>query len=396
MEKQIQMQQFPANIKCLGKNGSYMLFGPDGNMTANKNYHLAKGTVVYRHCAIGCGMDCNYVIIDDNMTGVIVAPENYKGPEEITEFEITGLYNPIRKIPADIRPISQKFGAGLYFDDSGILLSDEVIEASIKYANDLSKAQEIHKKKKAEEKAALIERLKVEYSYLERVSGYDSKATKANMLTELKKKYPGQKFTGRIDRNTVVISWTDGPTEAEVKGVISKYKTSYFNGMTDSTEDISTPFNTLYGGVDYVNTARKLSDKVLESVKQEYADLSSDNKAHYPYKEGDMSLYNLSSVCINDIINHIAHNRSYYVAPPKETPTTAVNGEEVSGGAIKIVDYSEKSVAVIGDTKPIKNILKALKGRFNPALSCGPGWIFSVKNKAEIVKKLKKYMVYEK
>lgn len=45
----------------------------------------------------------------------------------------------------------------------------------------------------------------------------------------------------------------------------------------------------------------------------------------------------------------------------------------------EIIDYSEKAIAVIGDTKEIKEELKRLGGRFNPRLSCGAGWIFSKK-----------------
>lgn len=48
-----------------------------------------------------------------------------------------------------------------------------------------------------------------------------------------------------------------------------------------------------------------------------------------------------------------------------------------AAGKVHIVDYSEKAIAVIGDTKPIKDRLKAMGGRFNFRLSCGPGWIFS-------------------
>lgn len=51
--------------------------------------------------------------------------------------------------------------------------------------------------------------------------------------------------------------------------------------------------------------------------------------------------------------------------------------EEVKTNGIEIVDYSEKAFVVIGDTKPIKDELKAMGGRFNFRLSCGAGWIFS-------------------
>lgn len=52
---------------------------------------------------------------------------------------------------------------------------------------------------------------------------------------------------------------------------------------------------------------------------------------------------------------------------------------EIKPGTVQIVDYSEKAVAVIGDTKPIKEKLQQLGGKFNARLTCGAGWIFSKK-----------------
>lgn len=51
---------------------------------------------------------------------------------------------------------------------------------------------------------------------------------------------------------------------------------------------------------------------------------------------------------------------------------------------LKLVNYSEKAVAVIGDTKPVKDTLKNLGGKFNPHLKCGAGWIFSKKKVNDI------------
>jgi hypothetical protein len=58
------------------------------------------------------------------------------------------------------------------------------------------------------------------------------------------------------------------------------------------------------------------------------------------------------------------------------------------GKEINMVDYSEKAFAVVGDTKPIKEQLKALGGSFNAHLSCGAGWIFSKKKLDEVTKAL--------
>lgn len=55
---------------------------------------------------------------------------------------------------------------------------------------------------------------------------------------------------------------------------------------------------------------------------------------------------------------------------------------------IEIVDYSERAVAVFGDTKPIKDKLRDLGGSFNKYLNYRgekkPGWIFSKKKEIEL------------
>ena len=52
--------------------------------------------------------------------------------------------------------------------------------------------------------------------------------------------------------------------------------------------------------------------------------------------------------------------------------------------AINIIEYSERSFAVVGDTKAVKDALKKMGGSFNRRLSCGAGWIFSNKKREEV------------
>lgn len=51
---------------------------------------------------------------------------------------------------------------------------------------------------------------------------------------------------------------------------------------------------------------------------------------------------------------------------------------------LQVINYSEKAVALVGDTKAIKDTLKAMGGKFNPRLSCGAGWIFSAKKRDDL------------
>ena len=60
----------------------------------------------------------------------------------------------------------------------------------------------------------------------------------------------------------------------------------------------------------------------------------------------------------------------------------------MSNKRFEIIDYTDKSIAVFGDTKSIKEILKSLGGRFNTRLSYEgektAGWIFPIHMRSQI------------
>lgn len=59
--------------------------------------------------------------------------------------------------------------------------------------------------------------------------------------------------------------------------------------------------------------------------------------------------------------------------------------------AFKIINYSEKAIAIVGDTISIKDKLKEIGGRYNPRLTCGAGWIFPKSKKEQLNKILLDY-----
>ena len=63
-----------------------------------------------------------------------------------------------------------------------------------------------------------------------------------------------------------------------------------------------------------------------------------------------------------------------------EQPAT----EQPQRPALRMLEYSEKAFAIVGDTKAHRAQLKKLGGRFNPNLKCGAGWIFSKKRGKEV------------
>jgi hypothetical protein len=56
---------------------------------------------------------------------------------------------------------------------------------------------------------------------------------------------------------------------------------------------------------------------------------------------------------------------------------------------LQIIDYSERAIAVIGTEKGNQEqitALKGMKGKYNPSLRCGKGWVFSKAKNGEQVK----------
>jgi hypothetical protein len=104
---------------------------------------------------------------------------------------------------------------------------------------------------------------------------------------------------------------------------------------------------------------------------------------------------NKQTVTKNQVIRMNGYNDDSYVVYDIVSSQWGLSYElikSVSGDFI-IVDYSEKALAVFGDTRAIKDQLKALDGRFNPKLTHEgtkkAGWIFSKSKEQEIKNLLK-------
>ena len=70
----------------------------------------------------------------------------------------------------------------------------------------------------------------------------------------------------------------------------------------------------------------------------------------------------LSDVTIDDLIGE-------NVTPaPVLIPTAQPN--------LRVIQYSNKCIVVVGDTKANKDRLKSLGGSYNQWLKCGAGWVF--------------------
>jgi len=211
-------------------------------------------------------------------------------------------------------------------------------------------------------------------------SNYDSKlSTKeisAKVRSYAKKNFPEFKFSVRSEwsmyTDSMYIELKSGPCVPFVEGSRSAER-GYMSTMS-----------TVKG---WENELTPEMFKVLDAVTT-YA-------GSFRYNDSD----GMQDYFDTNFYIHIEVSDEYKVIEPKakkssiktEKAEEAKEMEAVTVEGLEMVDYSEKAIAVFGDTKAIKEQLKELGGRFNPSLNYNgekrAGWIFS-KKKADEVRNL--------
>lgn len=211
-------------------------------------------------------------------------------------------------------------------------------------------------------------------------SNYDSKlSTKeiaAKVRSYAKKNFPEFKFSVRSEwsmyTSSMYIELKSGPCVPFVEGSRSAER-GYMSTMSSvkAWEDELTP-------------------KVFAALNA-----VSNYASSFRYNDSD----GMQDYFDTNFYIHIEVSDEYKVIEPKakkssvkpEKVEEAKEVEAVTVEGLEIVDYSEKAIAVFGDTKAIKEQLKELGGRFNPALNYNgekrAGWIFS-KKQADKVREL--------
>ena len=298
----------------------------DGFKRLSEHPELPKGTIVY---AFGAGMEESRWATTGKGDEIVKLSPN----ESDSYFS-----NPFNTLDEYCRPISEKFGIGFYYDLDAPRATDEEISQAIERANNFLKEEEEEKNRAEEESTRAREEVIKKYGKtFDQPSGEhitDAVLVAKHIRQDLANEFPGQKFSVRkTDYSTIHIEWTDGPTKEEVEQIAGKHERTCVPDRwnADLWEHNDTAFTSVFGGVDYLFYYRETA----------------------PENRG-ISLYTKPE--------------------PKQNKTKT---ETIEAKGLQIIDYSEKAIAIVGETRAIKETLKNLGGRFNRHLSCGAGWIFS-------------------
>lgn len=225
-------------------------------------------------------------------------------------------------------------------------------------------------------------------------------AAAASIKAELSKKYPGIKFSCKSDSfsmgDSVNVSWSLGPCTSEVDNIIEKYQYGHFNEMEDIYENSNRRED--IPQCKYVSSHRCIPADIKEAVRLQMCEIMQFDENDYRHNSSD-TVYRLlakTNFPVNFISWKVVRNKETtacgpedffnieFVTNPEPEQVKRPDKVETAENEIKIIRYSEKSIAVIGDTKPVKDKLKSLGGSFNFRLTCGPGWIFPLSKLTDI------------
>lgn len=320
---------------------------------------------------------------------------NYKVVKISKHYDDDYFCNPFNTLDKYSRPIEKKFGIGFYYDLSHTFKQSEIDEA-INRANETIERQKQAKIDKENNDKAERESLPKLYPYLTVNPQNDMKILKQNMFAILKHNFPNQKFSiKKEDYDCYYVRWVDGVNKDAVSSLMNKFNDHKTDFTGDYRDYDPSNFNRVFGGVNYIFEERQYSEKIEAYILT--LDYNQQREFNSKLWKKDIPANFESILFEGGVITFIMPKQPDKPITPEQIEVVKpewdkmqdfINETDIKLKGFQIVDYSDKAIAVIGNTKPIKDLLKELGGRFNMYLSCGAGWIFPKAKRSEVEKLL--------
>ena len=263
-----------------------------------------------------------------------------------------------------IRPLSEKFGIGIYYDDANPKFLDPLETAAL-----LTQAKE--KKAEAERKA---EEASEEY---ERIAKIGAERLRLLVPTDAKAVIIGTLRVNECD------SYTDYYDYSIARTVIlgfSKHTRNLFSEMRKHAANFEETAYLAEYNADYEHRENYSMGDGMYLGRNKYSGWTISKEPIYS---------------LENFLERFAHTAGdeaniclKATQPPTDTHEQPTASADLSALNLEIVEYSEKAIAVFGDTKPIKDVLKGLNGLFRANLTYNgerrTGWIYSKKQETKV------------
>jgi hypothetical protein len=249
-----------------------------------------------------------------------------------------------------IRPLSEKFGIGYYYDDEKPRFMDAFEVAILRGEAEQADRQEQEERQKQHEYSEQLKATGRER--LEAIVPADAKAVIVAELHEDESDGMTDYYGYRTQR-TVILGFSTHTRDLfpEMRKVAANFEKTAHLAVKNTKYEHREKYSM---GAGYYLSESKYHGWIIQ--KERLTGSREQFIERYALIAGDES-----NICV-------------------KVQAEADSAKETVTGDFVIVDYSEKAIAVFGDTKPVKDKLMALGGRFNPKLNHEggkrAGWIF--------------------
>lgn len=167
--------------------------------------------------------------------------------------------------------------------------------------------------------------LRAQYPYLVSADGNALVAAAKNIRTELKRAFPGVKFSVTSSRfsggDAIRINWTDGPTSDQVDEIADRYEAGTFNGQDDSYTYSMSDWAYAFGDAKYISTSRNYSDKAVSDIIKRVAVLGLGMTEDVPtaadYNAGRVFARYFGTENLNDAISRALWKQTWAISKYK-------------------------------------------------------------------------------
>lgn len=266
-----------------------------------------------------------------------------------------------------IKPLSQKFGIGMYYDENNIEFMSEAEVAEL-----LAKAQEkkVNQMEKEREDEKQRETVRViGRQWLQDNLPEDAQALIIACLKQDESDSQTDYFASKTVRTAIL--------------GFSKHKRDIFSEMRKYAGNFEGTTYLAEYNEDYEHREKYSMGKGYYLGESYYHGWIIQKEPIYKREQAIESFAYVAG-CPDGI--YIKANKTRVQEAKETEPTTqSIKTDNLS---FEIVDYSEKAIALFGDTKAIKDLLSAMGGKFNPRLTHNDekqaGWIFSKSKREEL------------
>lgn len=263
-----------------------------------------------------------------------------------------------------IRPLSEKFGIGIYYDSETPTFLDPLETAALLTKAKEKKAEEERKAKEAREEHGRTAQIGA--ARLRTLVPSDAKAVIIGELRVSECDSYTDYYDYRIER-TVILGFSKHTRNlfSEMRKCAANFEgtahLAEYNADYEHRENYSMGDGMYLGRNKYSGwTISKEPIYSLEKFLERFAHTAGDE----------------ANICLKAM------------QPPTDTHEQPTASADLSALNLEIVEYSEKAIAVFGDTKPIKDVLKGLNGLFRANLTYNgerrTGWIYSKKQETKV------------